>query len=159
MSKEAPQVNILEKDESLTPTDFDALLKHFDKLGLNSKCAFVPAWVSWARFEIIENNDSVEIEVDREDGTTVRCYLCRGFQNPDRIHFQVTSGIKADHTGFYDEEYPDHLYEVDGIFPLEIKSVYTTASSLNGYMIVFSGSHDGKGGIAITEYGRVRFTQ
>lgn len=163
MGPESTRVNFLHKDHTQTPVGLDRLVEHLQKLGLRSRHLHDgrtgPAFlhesdVKWAKFEIIGNNDTVVMEVNRQDNTITRCYLSRSLVNPSVIRLQVTSGVKPD------ESHPAKAIEgaeVDGIFPLEIKAIGAGFSSKDGNFIGFYGS-DLKSGIQITEDGRVRFS-
>lgn len=163
MGPEFAKVTFLGKDRTRTPANLDELVKHLQKLGLRSPGSYDGRTgqvflheksVKWAKFEIIENNDTVVMEVNRKDNTITRCYLSRGFVNPNEIHLQVTSGLRPD------EPHPVKAIEgaeVHGIFPLEIRAINAGFSSNDGEYIGFYGS-DRKSGIEITWDGRIRFS-
>lgn len=160
MSQESP-IFFKYKDQESTPASIDELKKHLDKMGIRSlggpdrrtsPIFLNESELKWARFEIIEANDTVVMEVDRKDGAITLCYLSRSFPNPTELRLQVTSKMKPKQKHPYDAV---KEAEVDGIFPLEIKIIHAGSSSNDGRYLGFYGS-DAKSGIEITWDGRVR---
>lgn len=162
MSPETSRIKVLHKDKTSSSVGLDDLVDHLQKLNLRhlgaSEGRSGPLYLTEQgirpfKFEIIENNDTVIIEINRKDDTITRCRLSRGLIS-NEIHLQVTSGLKPN------EPHPARAIEdaeVHGIFPIEIKYFCEGYSNVNGGYIGFYGS-DRKSGIQITQDGKVRFS-
>lgn len=157
-----PNIIILHKDNTKSPGNLHQLVAHLNRLGLEMAHGDIDLdtlsrhfshndVVKNSRFEIIENNNTVIMDTPRPDGTTTRCYLVQSYNDPNYIYLQVTSRI----TKFDGSE--NAKAEVDGIYPEQIKRIGLSFSSLNGDLMTFYGK--GKGGIAVTDQGRVRLEQ
>jgi len=107
----------------------------------------------WARYELLETNRLLKIEVPRDDGKITKAILGPDGKHPDLVYLQVASGIEEG------KEPPLGESELDGTFPLPITSFGVGFSNWPGkdFIVFYGGStpDDRSAGIGITENGRV----
>jgi len=150
-----PVVNLHEGGQEAKPTTPEALVEHFQDMGLQTR-RLVLDWIKFAEFEMFGTDATVKIEVKRPDGNLTRCFLSRGESKVDGhkyVYLQIATKIT--------DEDCNYGTEAHGIFPVPITEVQSCSAHgrvhQNFKSLDFVTSNGGT--VGIREDGTIDFSQ